>query len=174
MKKVLAKIENNIILLSSIRCASFFDVSPKTLLEWKKAGCPQAKRGWWNPEEVYRWRCGLTEDKESGGDNWQAVKLKAEAEYRTAKAAQEKIRLGELQGQFISREQMAQAWASRLTVFRVNVFGWIHSLPPLLSGLSKKDLARTLEDEIYSLWDGFAREGPYTPTPEGKKEAKAS
>nr|WP_321499416.1 hypothetical protein [uncultured Dethiosulfovibrio sp.] len=162
------KVEGDVILLSTKRCAAFFGVTSKTLLEWKQTGCPQSGRGWWNPEEVYRWRCGLETERASseGSGSYQAMKLKAEAEYRAAKAAQEEIRLAVLKEEYIPFGQVEEAWSDRLTVCRTNMFGWVHNLPSLLEGMSRVEIQKTLEDEVQALWEGYSRDGPFTPEPD--------
>jgi hypothetical protein len=162
------KVEGDRIMLSTKRCAAFFGVTSKTMSEWKRSGCPQAGRGWWDPEEVYRWRCGLETDSPDNDGNWQAVKLKAEAEYRKAKAAQEEIRLKVLEGRYIPFEQVEDAWADRLVICRTNMFGWVNTLPPLLEGMSRTEMEKILGEEIRIIWEGYSRDGPFTPA--GKKE----
>ncbi len=166
--KANVRVEGDTIFLSTKRCAAFFGVTSKTLLEWRRAGCPQADRGWWVPEEVYRWRVGLESGASEGESNWQGVKLRAEAEYRAAKAAQEEIHLEVLRGKFIPSDQVKEAWADRLTACRVNMFSWIHTLPPFLEGLARVELERVLEEEVRALWEAYSQDGPFTPTVAGK------
>ncbi|WP_286677378.1 MULTISPECIES: hypothetical protein [unclassified Aminobacterium] len=157
-------INDDEILLSTKRCSAFFGVSPKTLLEWRKMGCPQESRGWWNPEDVLRWRSQVTsEDGKVEDENWIALKTKADALYKQAKAEQEKIRLQELKGLYMKKEEVYSEWANRLAVCKANMFTWSRTLASILVGRNLREIEKIIYDETYLLWEQYYREGPFTP-----------
>ena len=43
------------IILKTKEVSGFFGVTDKTLSEWRKAGCPQIRRGTWDLKEVFTW-----------------------------------------------------------------------------------------------------------------------
>ena len=88
--------------------ASFFDVTRETLSEWARKGAPKVGRGKWNLKELVAWRLG-------GGkyESPESRKLKAEADLKEAKAAQEKIKLG------VTREKFVPAYEVRSEMMRL-------------------------------------------------------
>ncbi len=73
-----------------------FQISRETLSSWQKKGAPKAGRGKWNIKELMEWRF---DGKHT--DSPKVRKLKAEADLKEAKAAQEKIKLGVTQDEFV-------------------------------------------------------------------------
>lgn len=43
------------LILSTKDVAEFFGVTSKTIAQWRKAGCPQVKRGQWDLKQVHEW-----------------------------------------------------------------------------------------------------------------------
>ena len=73
-----------------------FQISRETLSNWQKKGAPKAGRGKWNIKELMEWRF---DGKHT--DSPEVRKLKAEADLKEAKAAQEKIKLSVTQDEFV-------------------------------------------------------------------------
>jgi len=159
------RLEGGKIIVTTSRCASVFGVSREAVRLWGKAGCPQSERGWWDLDEVVKWRMGVEQGAaaEQSKESWPKLKIRAEAEYKAAKAEQEKIRLQGMKKDFVPFTDVKFSWAERLTVFRVNMFAWIHTLPGILEGMSRAEIEEQLEGEIRNLWEAFSRDGPYTP-----------
>ena len=83
-------------IFSTADTCEFFQISRETLSRWEKKGAPKVSRGKWDIKAVMEWRFGgaHTESPETR-------KLKAEADLKEAKAAQEKIKLGVTKDEFI-------------------------------------------------------------------------
>ena len=66
----------------------FFEISRKTLAQWEHKGAPKEGRGKWDLKKLVDWRySGQNEESPA------ARKIKAEADLKEAKAAQEQIKL---------------------------------------------------------------------------------
>ena len=78
----------------------FFGITEQSLFKWRSKGAPQVAPGEWDIQALMNWRYGA----ESDTDNPAARKLKAEADLKEAKAAQEKIKLGVKQEEFVAAE----------------------------------------------------------------------
>ena len=155
------------VLVSTSRCAQLFGVSRETIRLWVNAGCPKTKKGWFSIADVIAWRLGVVkESEEKPGESLPSKKMRADAEYKLAKAEQEKIKLEVMKGDYVALEDVKFAWAERLTVCRVNMFAWIHTLPPILEGLSRAEIEEELENETRNLWEAYSRDGPFTPKEE--------
>lgn len=81
----------------------FFNISRETLSGWAKRGAPKESRGKWDIKKLVEWRfCGG--DKENPG----LRKLKAEADLKEAKAAQEDIKLAIMEGRYIPVDKVTR------------------------------------------------------------------
>ena len=76
-------LENEKLIASTNDTATFMGVTPKTIHEWTRQGCPKYKRGWFDVGEVVRWRMSST-GAATGGDK---AKVDADVRYKTARAA---------------------------------------------------------------------------------------
>lgn len=76
-------IEDDKLIASTNDTATFLGVTPKTIHEWTRQGCPKHKRGWFDVGEVVRWRLQIV-GAATGGDK---AKVDADVRYKTARAA---------------------------------------------------------------------------------------
>ena len=61
----------------------------------------------------------------------------------------------------ISRKEISEEWAKRITVFVAGLEALKYRLPPILQGKSKTDMARIIQNEIRELRSDYARNGRY-------------
>lgn len=95
-----------------------FGVSKFTAAAWADKGCPKISRGKWKLKDVIAWR-GLQRLGDGGTEESDAVKkLRADAEYKDAKAKQEAVRLQEMLGNLIPIDLMKDEWAMMFTEIR--------------------------------------------------------
>lgn len=110
--------ENDDLIVNTDVLVSLFGVSKKTIAEWGGKGCPKLGRGAWLLKDVIRWR-GLGRSGDTGGEESDAVKkLRADAEYKDAKAKQEAVRLQEMLGNLVPIEMIRDEWAMMFTEIR--------------------------------------------------------
>ena len=96
-----AEYSSNKFIFSTADTCEFFEITRTTLSEWQKKGAPQISRGKWNIKEVAKWKNGG-----KGAASPESRKLKAEADLKEAKAAQEKIKLDVTKGKFVSAQEV--------------------------------------------------------------------
>jgi phage terminase Nu1 subunit (DNA packaging protein) len=88
-------------IFSTADTCEFFGISRETLSTWQKKGAPKEARGKWDIKAVMEWRYDGRHV-----DSPETRKLKAEADLKEAKAAQEKIKLGVTKDEFIHTDVM--------------------------------------------------------------------
>lgn len=160
------KLEHDKIVLQARETAAFFGVTMKTLADWVKKGCPREKQGKYNLYKVYAWKNQaviINEDGEAQALSLEAQKLKAEIEWKEKKAAQEAIKLAELEGKYFPKEEVEQEWAKRIIELKQGLLAWARTLPPELAGQDLRRIEKVLMDEVYELLETYARDGTYTP-----------
>lgn len=151
----------NQILVSRKQVADFFEVAPNTISHWKRQGLDaEVKRGVYDLKKVFDWwlEHRVVQDKDA-----KAKKDKWEAELKEAKAQLEKLKLERERGELIPRVEIAKLWAARVHEVKTGLLSLVRKLPPRLEGLTKREMAAVIEDEIYALLELYARQGPYTP-----------
>ena len=149
------------ILVSRAQLAAFFGVAPNTISKWKKEGMDaEVSRGRYDLKQAFDWwmtnRVAPDEDAKAKKDRW-------EAELKEAKAQLERLKLEREKGELLPRADIAQLWAARVHEVKTGLLSLMRKLPPRLEGLSKREMAAVIEDEIYALLERYARQGPYTP-----------
>ncbi|MGI6558577.1 MAG: hypothetical protein ACOX20_06385 [Limnochordia bacterium] len=100
--------------LNSAATARFFGVTPRTLSDWAKRGAPKEARGWWDPRAIMDW-LGKATSLQGQEMSLEARKLKADAEYREARAEREQRTNAILEGQYIAKDEVEDEWARRVT-----------------------------------------------------------
>ena len=83
-------------IFSTADACDFFQISRETLSTWQKKGAPKYARGKWDIKAVMEWRYAGRH-----AESPETRKLKAEADLKEAKAAQEKIKLGVTKDEFV-------------------------------------------------------------------------
>jgi phage terminase Nu1 subunit (DNA packaging protein) len=143
-------------IFSTADTCEFFNISRETLSSWQKKGAPKEGRGKWNIKAVAEWRFDgkHTESPETR-------KLKAEADLKEAKAAQEKIKLGVTKTEFIPAYQV-QAELTRLfanlkkSLLKIghNVASDLATLDPDAATAAKNEVDKRINDALLELSEG--------------------
>lgn len=111
--------ENGDLLVPTSDVARIFGVTIKAVADWNKSGLKRVERGMYKLKDVVEWR-GLMRL----GDNNKTVetdaskKLRADAEYKDAKAKQEAVKLQEMLGNLVPIEMIQEQWAFTFTDIR--------------------------------------------------------
>lgn len=92
-KSTTAKVIDGKVLYSSARLANLLGITNKTLIMWNNEGCPKHSSGWWDIEDVLKWR-GLIA---KGGYN---TKEEADVKSLYTKKMQAEIKLKELKSDY--------------------------------------------------------------------------
>jgi len=127
--------------------ARHFAVAARTVDRWVKDGCPRDPRGWFELSAVGRWR----EARERARSAREKAPLaSAEARWRMARAQAEEIRLAQLRGTLLDREDVERGRVARLVAVRRRLLALPRSAAPILAGLTPR--------EIEAWLDGWARD----------------
>lgn len=111
--------ENGDLLVPTSDVARIFGVTIKAVADWNKSGLKRVERGMYRLKDVVEWR-GLMRL----GDNNRAIetdatkKMRAEADYKDAKAKQEAVKLQEMLGNLVPIEMIQEQWAFTFTDIR--------------------------------------------------------
>lgn len=103
--------------------ADFFNVTAQTLSDWEKRGAPKEGYGSWDIKKLIEWKHGGKTEQSA-----EARKLKADADYREAKAEQEKIKLAIEQGRYISADKVTADLKRLFTVIKRSLLAIGHDL----------------------------------------------
>lgn len=130
--------------------AEAFDVTAKTLAEWKKQGCPQVSRGYWNLTEVIKWHENKLLDGIKTDDdkdlNLVEKKLYWETEYKKQKAEGEKLKNAISMGEYVSRTEAIKQLENFLSVFKQAVLILPRKIGISIQSLTEKETAREVEN----------------------------
>ena len=119
-----------------------FQISRETLSNWQKKGAPKAGRGKWNIKELMEWRF---DGKHT--DSPEVRKLKAEADLKEAKAAQEKIKLSVTQDEFIHVLTVRSELTRMLANLKKSLLSMGHNIASNLAALDM-EAAEVAKSEV--------------------------
>lgn len=145
------KEEDGKLLISSAKLLELLDIkSDKTLTNWRKAGCPQHSRGWWELKEVLRWRGQIqSEDAATkSGVNLQQEKLKWEVAYKEAQTEFTRMKNDIADGKYIEREFVEAELSRFFLVFKKSTAALARKLGNIIAGHVEPLEARRAEQEI--------------------------
>lgn len=119
-----------------------FQISRETLSNWQKKGAPKAGRGKWNIKELMEWRF---DGKHT--DSPEVRKLKAEADLKEAKAAQEKIKLSVTQDEFVHVLTVRSELTRMLANLKKSLLSMGHNIASNLAALDM-EAAEVAKSEV--------------------------
>lgn len=155
-------------IFSTADTCQFFQISRETLSSWQKKGAPKAGRGKWDIKAIMEWRYTgkNTESPETR-------KLKAEADLKEAKAAQEKIKLGVTKTEYIPAAVVQGELARLLANLKKSLLAIGHNVASDLAALdadvvtiAKNGVDKRIADALQELSEGRLYRG------RAKKKAK--
>ena len=155
-------------IFSTADTCNFFQISRETLSRWEKKGAPKAGRGKWDLKALMEWRYSgkVTESPAKR-------KLKAEAELKEAKAAQEKIKLGVTRAEYIAAAEIQSELARLLANLKKSLLAIGHNVASDLAALdselvtiAKNGVDKRINDALKELSEGRLYRG------RAKKKAK--
>lgn len=137
-------------LVSTSRLCDLLEVTDKTLTNWKRSGCPQHSRGWWDIKEVLKWRGQISSEDVATkkGRNLQQEKLEWEVEYKKQQTELTRMKNDLAEGKYVERD-FAEAELSRFfLVFKKSVTSLSRKLGNVISSYVDPVEARRVEKEI--------------------------
>jgi len=134
--------------IGSPQMCEFFSISAQTLSVWIKKGCPQEERGKYDLIKIIQWKYGHNNESSS-----EVRKLKAEADWKEAKAGQEAIKLAVAEGKYLATEDVTKDLKRLFTVLRRQLLAIGHSVAIELNVFdAEAALAakKVIDDAIYN------------------------
>lgn len=141
----------------SAETCHFFGISAETLSNWRRKGCPQEAYGIYDLQKIVRWKYGVDNDQEPA-----MRKLKAEADWKEAKAGQEAIKLAVAEGKYVATEDVTKDLRRLFTVLRRNLLAIGHNVATELNVFeAEAALAakKVIDDAIHNALAQLAAEG---------------
>ena len=131
-------------IFSTADTCEFFQISRETLSTWQKKGAPKAGRGKLNIKALMEWRF---DGKHT--DSPEVRKLKAEADLKEAKAAQEKIKLSVKKDEFVNVFVVRSELTRLLANLKKNLLAMGHQVASNLASLDMEaaELAKSEVDK---------------------------
>ena len=143
-------------IFSTADTCNFFQISRETLSTWQKKGAPKAGRGKWNIKALMEWRFSGKKIESPT-----TRKLKAEADLKEAKAAQEKIKLGVTKAEFIPAAEIQSELARLLANLKKSLLAIGHNVASDLAALdsevvtiAKNGVDKRINDALKELSEG--------------------
>lgn len=143
-------------IFSTADTCQFFQISRETLSEWQKKGAPKVSRGKWDIKALMEWRY-----TGKNAESLETRKLKAEADLKEAKAAQEKIKLGVTKTEFVPatviQTELSRLLANlkkSLLAIGHNVASDLASMDSEMVTIAKNGIDKRIVDALQELSDG--------------------
>lgn len=143
---------------------SFFDISAKTLNNWEKRGAPKKDYGKWDLRDLVDWKYG-------GGkaESAEARKLKAEANLKEVKLAQEEIKLAVTEGRYISATTVTADLRRLFSVLKKSLLAIGHDVSTELNSIDQEAAVaanKIINEVIHNALEQLSSGGIYN----GKKK----
>ena len=155
-------------IFSTADTCQFFQISRETLSEWQKKGAPKVSRGKWDIKALMEWRY-----TGKNAESPETRKLKAEADLKEAKAAQEKIKLGVTKTEFIPAAMVKSELARLLANVKKSLLSISHNVASDLAAMdsevvniAKNEVDKRVNEALQELSEGRLYRG------RAKKKAK--
>ncbi|MFY0521009.1 hypothetical protein ACOMCU_24770 [Lysinibacillus sp. UGB7] len=149
--KVVMRIEDGKMQITTRGLCDLLEVTDKTLTNWRRQGCPQASRGWWELQDVLKWRGMIQagEDAETKkGVNLQFKKLETEIAYKESQAELSRIKADLAAGKYVEREFVEMELSRFFLVFKKSATALTRKLGNIISAYADPLEARRAEQEV--------------------------
>ena len=166
--------EGGTIVASTKYAAAYFDVTPATLSNWAKGGCPRFRHGFWDIKAVSEWEANkegerLAEVAKSDPAKMTPSQLKTHYEAQLKQAQLESTRLKNqvANGEYLDKVAVVDDLTNFFAIFKASVTGLGHELGQVVAGYVDTDGARRADKLINErISDALAQmsvEGVYQP-----------
>ncbi len=137
--------------------AEALGVTPRTIVNKVKAGCPIKANRRYRLKDVARW--WISQQTSPNG----AAESQNLESYRAARAELVRMELAKKKGELVSYDKMIRCWGGRIKMFRDSLLYLVDRLPPLLAGLDRNEIRAILKTEAEYILNEFSRNGQFTP-----------
>lgn len=139
------------LLVTTARLCDLLEITDKTTTNWKRSGCPQHSRGWWDIKDVLKWRGQISTSDDAAtkkGRNLQQEKLEWEVEYKKQQAELTRMKNDIADGKYIERDFVEAELSRFFLVFKKSAAALTRKLGNVISGHVEPIEARRTEQEI--------------------------
>ena len=166
--------EGGTIIACTKYAAAYFGVTPATLSNWMKAGCPRVKHGFYDIKAVSEWNAQregekLAEVAKSDPAKMTPSQLKTHYDAQLKQAQLESMQLKNqiASGEYLPKTDIVAALAKFFSVFRASAMGLGHELGLMVASYVDADGARKADRQITDrIEDALAQmsiDGVYQP-----------
>lgn len=151
------------LLVSSAQLCDLLRVTPEIISRHHKSGMPKAATGWWNLREVLVYLGQAKADK-TKDQSAATRKLIAEADYKESRAAREKKLLDVLNGEYVSRADVAKEWSSRILELKSSLIKLGKRVGSEFTDPEERATVERVVSEVAEDYlESYSRKGEYTP-----------
>lgn len=150
---------NKLWIYGTSETCDLFGVSAETLNNWVKRGAPKEGYGKWNIKELIKWKYG--EGKEESAE---VRKLKAEADLKESKAAQEAIKLAITEGRYVPVDKVTRDLRRLFGVLKKSLLAIGHSVATEINSIDKESALaanKIIDEKIHEALEQLSRSGIY-------------
>lgn len=143
--------EDGRVLVTTNKLCSLLDITDKTLTNWKRSGCEQHSRGWWDLKEVLKWRGTIQVGEDAAskkGVNLQQKKLEWEVAYKEAQTENTRMKNDLAEGKYVEREFVEMELSRFFLVFKKSTTALTRKLGNMIGSYMQPLEARRAENEI--------------------------
>lgn len=162
------------LIVTTTTASVFFQVSRKTLAEWKKIGCPQVARGQWDLKKVFDWWWNMIASERAAAQSGDESLNEAKRQYWWSKAEEGQIKVSQAREDLIDKDAVHKQWAQRMAEFKNGCFGLINQLPPLLEGKTQSEMRKVIEDYVWGMFKRITRYGKFCKQQQQMKQKSKS
>lgn len=164
-------------LVTTARLCELLEITDKTTTNWKRSGCPQHSRGWWDVKEVLKWRgqISTTEDAATKkGRNLQQEKLEWEVEYKKQQTELTRMKNDIAEGKYIERDFVESELSRFFLVFKKSSTALARKLGNIIGGyvdpLESRRAQQEITDTINEALEQMSVDGVYSARKANRKK----
>ncbi len=147
--------ENNSIIACTRVTAAYFGVSAQTLSNWKNAGCPRYKYGFYDIKAVTAWRTQQEADKQAANSLDEPGQLSpaqqktlVDTKLKEAQLEAAQLRNQIARGDYLPKNEVVQQLSQLLAALRASLRGLGREVGMLAGAHMPPDATRQLEQQI--------------------------
>ena len=144
---------------STSETCQFFNVSQKTLSNWEKKGAPKKEHGKWDIKELIEWK--YVNGKEESAE---VRKLKAEADLKESKAAQEAIKLAITEGRYVPVDKVTRDLRRLFGVLKKSLVAIGHNVATEINSIDPEGAVianNVIDEKIHEALEQLSKSGIY-------------
>lgn len=164
--------ENGAIIACTRLAAEYFGVTPATLSNWMRSGCPRFKHGYWDIRAVTDWRAHQEGERLAAAAAVDPSKLTPaqqkvhyEALLKEAQLEQARLRNKFNSGMYLERAQIVDDLSKYFVVLKHSLLGLGHELSLMVSPYLDADRGRqvdcAIDERVKDMLEQMAVEGVY-------------